>query len=72
MVDTNIFLQISILSEQGVLVSLNWIPSHVELSSCDNVDQLAKLLLSHEELYLLSVCYGVISNPKAALYLKSY
>lgn len=51
MVTINTIHQIASLSEQGIQVSLYWIPSHIGISTCDNVDKLAKQALSHEEPY---------------------
>lgn len=48
---TNIFHQISRLSEKGVQVLLYLIPSHIGILSCKKVDQVAKLALSHEHPY---------------------
>lgn len=51
MVTRNILHEISKLSEQGIQVSLYWIPSHIGISLCDRADRLARLALSHEDPY---------------------
>lgn len=35
----------------GYTSVINWIPSHMGISSCDKVDQLAKLAFFHKEPY---------------------
>ena len=63
LVSRNILYQISRLSNQGIQVSLYWIPSHIGISACDKVDQLAKQALHYEEPhYVIPLSHKQLKN----------